>query len=666
MATTSIYNFYCIIDGEWYCILSSEANSLRYSTYKNVWFDDTHCASEVIIDARGNTTIIWSYDTQLEGNTHDSISYLTMVYSSTLERLYSDFDNSETSNRVYLNGVTDYSLSSTRYSARVSALYDEIATLPIVTGTLQKQILTSEEYAAEETYANTSQIDLNENNDYTQVVRYKLELNTSMANKSDTVFSKVIDILPYTYGVFNWEENVNVDVYLYTYADGSGEPDNIAYEIYYSDEDGTEIIETDEDGNYILDDGSPAYQSIRWIENGDYQITVPGGTGGVWIYVELTFQMTATEWEQYANEVSGNLRNTLSAVIGDNSEADTAAVTHSVRKDSKAYLQKGVLEICAPDSWLRDTFSGTDAREVYYNASGETDGSSVAYYITIYNPSSANLYLTEIQDLVPEGFTLTGLCGGLDAYESGNLVSPDTSTVVVTDSSSPATSLAVENVTWMNASVDATVDDETGIVRYEFSQFKTLTNIKYSEELGCCYLAQYEAISFIVVFDPGTAAETEDDATNTIGMPYVDVSGSGVTVVDADGTAKVLDGLEETAQNVGVCSLYSETEAAEIGFESEEQLEEISAASETQWLVSDVTVHRGEIIPGIKKTVEESAEFGVNGDDSVTWTIEVTNTGTVPMVNYTITDTIDAPYQISGNVYLTIYDKDGNAFFDTS
>ncbi|MCD7818090.1 MAG: hypothetical protein LUH07_03445, partial [Lachnospiraceae bacterium] len=628
------------------------------TTYTNVWIDDTHCAAEVTNygDAR-YTEIIWSYDKQLEDSTVNHFTYYTYAGS-----VFFDFNLPDTysaSNKVYLNMLQNS-------GDRSSTLYDEIASIPVKTGTLQKQILVSKKDAEEEVFSDTSQIDLNDNNHYKQTVRYKLELDTSVTSDSDIVFSEVIDVLPYTYGVFSWEKyengNGNVKVESVVYADGSGKLD-IDYDIYYSNAEG-EAVDTEVVDGVVMMKGTtiPAYQSIRWSENDKYQVTVPKGTGGVWIYVELTFELSADEWEQYADKVSGYLTNTLSAFVGDNTTTDTASVTHTVKTDSEAYLQKGVLAISDTDYLLRYYVSiASDTRKIYYNSSEESDCPSVAYYITIYNPSSAYLYLTEIQDLVPEGFTLVGYCGGLDAYVDRDIESPNSSLIITTDPTSPAAELDVgdDKVTWISARVKCTLDTETGIVRYTFSQYENLnTTVKYSEEFDCCYLAQYEAISFIVVFDPGTAEETEYYATNTIGMPYVDVSGSGVSVGEVEGTAAVAMGLEDAEQNVGVCSKYSETEAVEMGFESVARAAELSAADDNEWLVSEVTVHRGEIIPGIKKSVSADAESGVGEEDKVTWTIEITNDGTIPMINYTITDTIDAPYQISGNVYLTIYDAD--------
>ncbi len=650
-------NGFVFVNGELYFAMESLAGT---TTYKNVWIDDTHCAAEVInYMASGVTEIIWSYDKQLEGSTNDHLTYYTYAGS-----VYygSDWpDTFSASNQVYLNVRHDAAYRS-------STLYDEIASIPVKTGTLQKQILVSEKDAEEEVFSDTSQIDLNDNNHYKETVRYKLELDTSVTSDSDIVFSEVIDVLPYTYGMFSWkkyneeDEDWNVKVESVVYADGSGNPD-IDYEIYYSNAEGEAVKTEVVDGVVMIKDTStPAYQSIRWTENSQNQVTVPKGTGGVWIYVELTFELSADEWEQYAETVSGYLTNTLSAIVGGNTTTDTASVTHTVKTDSEAYLQKGVLAISDMDVTLRYYASiASDTRKVYYNSSDESDCPSVAYYITIYNPSSAYLYLTEIQDLVPEGFTLVGYCGGLDAYAYGDIGSPNS--IITTDPTSPAAELNVgdDKVTWMSARVECTLDAETGIVRYTFSQYENLnTTVKYSKEFDCCYLAQYEAISFIVVFDPGTAEETENYATNTIGMPYVDVSGSGVSVGEVEGTAAVATGLEDAEQNVGVCSKYSETEAVEMGFESVARAAELSAADDNEWLVSEVTVHRGEIIPGIKKSVSADAKNGVGEEETVTWTIEITNDGTIPMINYTITDTIDAPYQISGDVYLTIYDAEGH------
>lgn len=366
--------------------------------------------------------------------------------------------------------------------------------------------------------------------------------------------------------------------------------------------------------------------------------------------------MNETMWLQYADQVEGNLRNILSAsVIGYTENPDSAEVLHSVKKDTKAYLQKGVYCIEYPDTEVA-------SREVYYSALGaslrgsQSNGSYVAYYITVYNPSSAYLYLTEIQDLAPEGFTLLGIAGGKKSYTTDV---NSMSLYAYTDPDNPVAVIDAANVNWITTDVAASIED--GVITYKFGQYpNSKCDLKYDSSVGYYYLAQYDAISFIAIFEPGTDDETEVYATNTIAMPYVNVSGDELQAANVEGTSNATT---TARQNVGGCEIIGESEALANGFQSVEI--SIADANTDQWLTSDVTVQRGEIIPGIKKTVDETAENGVDVDDTVTWTIEVTNDGTVPMVNYTITDILDYPYQISGDITIVIYDKNGDPIMQT-
>ncbi|MCD7863486.1 MAG: MSCRAMM family adhesin SdrC, partial [Lachnospiraceae bacterium] len=172
-----------MIDGEEYVPLMFSGH------YYDVWIDDTHCLSEAMVDFTGEyvadggyylsdicTVITYCYDDQLNGTAAGNLNYLTLIY----------YNNSgykmRASNAVYLNRYIQvsnyYYWDADGYSRFYSALYDEIDSAPIISGNLSKKILTSEKEATaeNETYSTSSQIDLNATNDYSQSVRYKLEL----------------------------------------------------------------------------------------------------------------------------------------------------------------------------------------------------------------------------------------------------------------------------------------------------------------------------------------------------------------------------------------------------------------------------------------------------------------------------------------------------------
>ncbi|MCD8084602.1 MAG: hypothetical protein LUE86_14115 [Clostridiales bacterium] len=674
-------------DGEEYYVLSGEElfevdgkNYFNWTEwpYYDVWFDDTHCASCVYLTLNHtgdtvdglNYTITWNYDTfgGSAADNFDSIYYNMLITSNTYGK--------DAQNTVWLNG---------RYGSdyRNSALYDQIDSREILSGSLNKQILTSDASkdgdVNEETYTTYSQINLNARNGYKQTVRYKLELDTTSSTE-DIVFREVKDILPDTCGVFMWNTD-NVNVYLYQYAsevtDGEGnlltgpvpEPEIEIVYIY----NGTEYSETR--AQTLLQNGRTVDQVICWKEGNNEQLTVPAGAGGLWIYVELTFELDASNWEEYAEAVEGDLTNTFSAIQDTydnilNEQPDTVSVLHSLAHNPKAYLQKGVYWISLEDD--AGGYSDIDSRELYCNTTEEyegsqTEGSRIVYYIQLYNPSTSPLYLTEIQDIIPKGFTPEYIYSCVYDYNDdfaeeitnggstvfGTLSDPGISKIEDAEGAD-----VTSEITWKDSTMYVTVND--GIMTYTFPENQSGGDLNYDSSVGYYYLNQNEGLAFLVEFVAGTASETEEYATNTIGMPYLDVSGAGVGVADVSGEAV---NLKETSaeQNVGGCVAISESQSGEAGFQKIEMTEAAEKAGATidVWLTSDVTVHRSGIIPGIKKTVSAEAESGIYGSDSVEWTIEVVNNGTGPMVNYTVTDVIDAPFQIEA-LSAAMYKKDSD------
>ena len=107
--------------------------------------------------------------------------------------------------------------------------------------------------------------------------------------------------------------------------------------------------------------------------------------------------------------------------------------------------------------------------------------------------------------------------------------------------------------------------------------------------------------------------------------------------------------------------LGSDAVSSEFGFSSD--------GGETQWLVSTVTMERGDIVPGITKTVKSytvqgsttSAEYksSVGPFDTVNWSVRVQNSGTTAMLDYTVTDTLPSPYVFTGSVTYALYDDNG-------
>jgi LPXTG-motif cell wall-anchored protein len=77
----------------------------------------------------------------------------------------------------------------------------------------------------------------------------------------------------------------------------------------------------------------------------------------------------------------------------------------------------------------------------------------------------------------------------------------------------------------------------------------------------------------------------------------------------------------------------------------------------TKWLKSDVTLTRGKIVPGIKKTAQD-LHPGLTSN--IPWDVTVSNTGTTVLEDYTLSDVIVQPYQFTGEVTYQIKDAKKN------
>ena len=97
-----------------------------------------------------------------------------------------------------------------------------------------------------------------------------------------------------------------------------------------------------------------------------------------------------------------------------------------------------------------------------------------------------------------------------------------------------------------------------------------------------------------------------------------------------------------------------------MGFSAENTSDFVQTSGENpQWLASNVTVTKGEHVPGITKTVKNPM-VEVN-EPTVNWTITSHNNGNAPLKNYTIEDTVEAPFKIRGEVKYAMYNNSSAA-----
>lgn len=132
----------------------------------------------------------------------------------------------------------------------------------------------------------------------------------------------------------------------------------------------------------------------KWRINGNGHIVWDPGfqmtfTERADIYVTLQFPSDETEWNNYADRyASRTLTNTFYCL------GEQASVTHDLSVQGKAWLQKGVRSSV-----------GAHKDHLWYYSNSDKGSFVVQYYITIYNAGHTNLYLTELQDRLPRGFT---------------------------------------------------------------------------------------------------------------------------------------------------------------------------------------------------------------------------------------------------------------------
>ena len=139
---------------------------------------------------------------------------------------------------------------------------------------------------------------------------------------------------------------------------------------------------------------------------------------------------------------------------------------------------------------------------------------------------------------------------------------------------------------------------------------------------------------------------TQDAATGTVSMPFYDYTGTGVSLdTETAVDRKINDG---KTPNSGSRLLVTNGGAATHDVDTGD------SEMTTMWLASEVTVTRGGIQPGITKT---AAEPFAHVRDTVTWSVQVTNSGKDDMRGYTLTDVMMSPYQFTGTVsYRVAYD----------
>lgn len=412
----------------------------------------------------------------------------------------------------------------------------------------------------------------------------------------------------------------------------------------------------------IQDTGTKNQQEIRWDDTFSVSLT---SDAPLYIYVRLTFPK-GEAWQEYAAKYSfTELVNTFYV------DGVASSVRHDLKIAAMAYLQKGVASV---QSYRRAVFndnetptrpSAADSLFCYENDSAMLQ--TVLYYAVLYNSGSTRLYIGDMQDILPKGFTFGRMVYGGDHKFDPDYCSPPNDTTwesfygVLSDN--PSYLCAKENgfspkVKWKTGRVRAQVSGSRITFQIDREE-ETNTSVRYDAERRKYYLNPGEGISFGYLCRTNEYAQTPDVAVNSIAMPYLDYAGGGVEI--SEGTAFTTRlGPAAWLGNDGSCEIIDNAQAVASG--------RSGVSNDTQWLYSQVQQQRGAIKPGITKklTAAVSQNDAVTNDpiaahpsDTLRWAVTAVNDGESPITDYVLTDTMQAPYRFEGNVSYNVFSPSG-------
>ena len=564
-------------------------------TYNNVWTSESQLADtvEVAQSESGLDTLIKWYFADYTGNRNDTVTYRSYVCPDKSALSYS------LGNESWLNDHQSHRL---------------YATLPGWQGTsfdFDKVIVDS----IGDTGTGYSYSHISEGQ--TAVYRLLLRSSTDKDGKElpMTITGKdMYDALPLSNDTYRWSKNNVRITYMDNYAVTNGD-------------------------NWSVDKPEAGDQQyIKWAD--DFSMTF---TGTAYIYVELDFP-SDIPWQEYANKyATTTLVNTFYVLSAQRS------VTHDVTIAAKVRLQKGVFDTGyyydGGSNYTSDMCIQDD--RLYYQ-NNDVKNRAVKYYVSLYNAGPTNLYLTDMQDLLPRGFTYSWRSSFTTTTYDGSSYYDK----ILKDDG--------KNATKMGALVTSTIStDENGRQRVAFHFAQTTSTstsnpVSYDKDRDMCYLKPGQAIDFTYICKTNNAADTDDAALNIVTMPYYDFNNGGV-VVD-DGCKITSPRSDQYTPNDGGCDVWTNGEAENLGF--------TGGTNDTQWLTSEVTLIRGAIKPGITKALtSKTDQNGVTTQDPVSaaptdtlnWTVKTENDGTNAISDYALTDRMQSPYMFTGKVSYTVY-----------
>ena len=467
---------------------------------------------------------------------------------------------------------------------------------------------------------------------------YRLTLHNTGSGSFVLNCSKLGDALPDTLNIFRWEKGVNVTDFR---VETAGDVTYTGLEAWYLGDSYAGLLG---DRQYIL-----------WPETGSITFN---GNSTVYLYFTLSYPEDNEEgdtWSRYAAALGGSmLDNTLYVY------RFPSSVTHNLRENGQVLLQKGVYGMYQSGTSGVDTYTAAGYSREFYN-SKDSKNRLIVYYVTLYNGGNKRLYLNDLYDRLPEGFSFQQVLkdGDVEHTRVNNQQTIITTSGGINQGAWPLTDVYADDIVYRSAKITAKMTE--GILQFSVGAGSGEYAVKYDEELRQYYLDRGEAIVFGYSCKIGLSTETEDSATNTITMPYTDYLDTGLSVIGQDSVYVTAPDSERFADyNDGSRQVKSGPQVlADYG---------IGDGSSRNWLVSEVTVRRGGIIPGVTKYTESFVNSSgittkytnaVGPYDGVNWRVRLHNSGTLSITDWTFTDTMPAPYRFEGAVTYQICDGDG-------
>ncbi len=651
----------------------------KEGTYEGLYINGLYAASVTVTSAEsGLETLIKYYITDLPQR---DTSY-TFAYKAICDTKYvepkGDSNGFSVNNEAWANDYPTHRLYAPLLTGGAAVLFD-------------KKIVT--ERGGEPTF------DELDSDDFTPITRsdnevvYRLELTNPYDNETTVNGKDIYDALPNTGGVFDWTKDSNISILDYATTNGAE----------------LQLGNIDKGSEWSISDTSPdtelpsseGQQYIVW--DNAVNIKLPPQSG-IYIYVKLTFPEDEN-WDSYVT-LKGNdrLKNTFYVY------KLPETVSHMLAEPGKVILQKGVYETgyyATDGTYLSEYYRDKDRYHYSINDKevkldgGKVDVNgvlnTVTYYFFIKNSGTTNMTLAPVYDILPEGFQFFALRNSAaknfstDANWASNRYFVGARNYDRTNKFAPTAprdnGQQLQNIIavpegldkWKNRNEtqDAgtfvmayvvydgteTTEDGRNRLKFHFEKGDKITDdgdeVDYNlgvDENENPYLRPGEFTQFAyTVITP--YEDYGKDAVNYVAMEYVDNGNNGVEA-DRDTKVNVSDA-NGMLPNDGGCDVLSDEQAGELGFTEHSDLN--ADTVNKQWLVSDVKLTRGEIIPGITKTVE--SPFAEQGGE-VNWKITAHNNGTDALSDYVIEDTLEPGFKFQGDLRFSIFARtakvDGN------